>query len=158
VEIIEALPHHAAEIAAIYAPAVTASTISFEEVPPGADEMGRRMEANRPWLVALVDGSVAGYAYASPFKDRAAYRHTVETTVYVASDHRGRRVATALVGDLLDRLRDGGAHTAVAVIALPNPASVATAESLGFAHAGTIPEAGFKSGSWIDVGLWVRQV
>ena len=156
--IVDAESRHATDVAAIYAPNVTGSTISFEAAPPDAAEIGRRMAANRPWLVAEVDGAVAGYAYASPFKERDAYRHTRETTVYVAHRFHGHGVAAALLTALHERLAADGIHTVLAVIALPNPASVATAESAGYAHAGTIPEAGAKHGRWIDVGFWVRRL
>lgn len=156
-DIVDATADHAAAIAAIYAPNV-ATTVSFETDPPDAVEFERRIGAHRPWLVAVDGGMVVGYAYASAFKDRAAYRHTAETTVYVHDGHRHRGVATALMEALLERLRLGGIRTVVAVIALPNPASVAAAERSGFRRAGTIPEAGFKHDRWIDVGFWVRHL
>jgi L-amino acid N-acyltransferase YncA len=155
-DIVDAAPRHAAEIADIYAPHVTGSTTSFEATAPDVDEIERRMAANRPWLVAEVDGATIGYSYASSFKEREAYRHTRETTVYVARHRQRQGVATALSHALLDRLAAEGVHVAVAVIALPNPASVATAESVGYVRSGIIPEAGSKHDRWIDIGFWVR--
>lgn len=155
-DIVDAEPRHAADIAAIYAPHVTGSTVSFETTAPDAAEIERRMTAHRPWLVAEEDGVVIGYAHASPFKERDAYRHTRETAVYVAAHRQRQGVATALSRALLDRLRTEGVHVVVAVISLPNPASVATAESAGYVRSGIIPEAGSKQGRWIDIGFWVR--
>lgn len=157
-EIVDAEAAHAAAIARIYEPVVTGTTISFEAEAPDADEIARRIATHRPWLVAIERGAVVGYAYASPFKDRDAYRWTVETTIYVDPGHQRRGVAKALVDVLLARLRAEGIHTAVAVISLPNAASVATAQAAGFAHVGTIPRAGHKMGRWIDVGFWVREL
>lgn len=158
VGVIPAGPEHAAAIAAIYAPVVTDTAISFESVPPDTDEVRRRMLASSlPWYVAESGGTVVGYAHAAPFKGRDAYQHTVETSVYVAAGARGAGVGRALLQQLLSDLAVRGTHLAVATIALPNDGSVAAAEFAGFTHAGTLPEAGFKHGRWIDVGLWVRR-
>jgi phosphinothricin acetyltransferase len=115
----------------------------------------RSRHAQLPWLVATDDdGTVAGLAYAGPWNPRPAYRWTVETTVYVAADRRGRGIGDALYGSLLDRLRRQGLHSALAVVALPNPASVRLHERHGYVVAGLLREAGFKLGEWRDVGLW----
>ncbi len=154
----------AAAIAEIYAHYVLHDTATFETEPVSADEMWARIERIQarglPWVVAELDGAVTGYAYAGPYRDRAAYRHTLESTVYVAADGRRGGVGTALYTNLLDRLRRLDApehapvHSVLGVIALPHPGSVALHERLGFSHLGTIPDAGFKLGRWIDVGLW----
>ncbi|MEX1280933.1 MAG: N-acetyltransferase family protein [Acidimicrobiia bacterium] len=158
-DIADAAAEHAAGIAAVYAPVVADTVISFELDPPDADEIGRRMAASElPWLVALEGGTVIGYGYAASFKDRAAYRHTVETTVYVAEGHRRCGTGRALLTALHRRLAHLDVHLAVATIALPNPASVAIAEVAGYRPVGTIPEAGFKHGRWVDVGIWARRI
>lgn len=152
-----ARPDDAAAIAAIYAPHVTQGVASFEEVAPDAAEMTRRMAAGTscPWLVAE-DGEVLGYAYAGPYATREAYRWAVETTVYVADGARGRGVGRALYAALIAALHDQGYAQAVAKIALPNPASVALHEAVGFRHVGTLERIGWKQDRWVDVGLWQR--
>jgi len=155
-----ATPEDAAEVAAIYAHYVAGSVITFEIDPPSADEMRRRIEAGAghyPWLVApRDDGSIAGYAYACPFRARAAYRFAVETSVYLAPDAAGHGLGTALYRPLLATLEAQGFTQAIAAIALPNPASVRLHERLGFTHAGTYARVGYKLGRWLDVGLWQR--
>jgi phosphinothricin acetyltransferase len=104
--------------------------------------------------VAVVDDRVVGVAYAGPWNERAAYRWTVESTVYVEESAHRRGVGDALYTELLDRLRRQGFHSAVAVIALPNDPSVRLHERHGFAQVGELREAGFKHGAWHDVGFW----
>ncbi|UOM32893.1 arsinothricin resistance N-acetyltransferase ArsN1 family B [Acuticoccus sp. I52.16.1] len=146
-------------IAAIYAPVVETTAISFEEVVPDAEEIARRIAATLgpwPYLVAERDGAVAGYAYASAYRPRAAYRWSVEVTVYVDAAVRGGGAGTALYGRLLPLLIAQGYRAAFAGITLPNAGSVALHERLGFRHTGTDPAAGFKLGRWWDVGRWAR--
>ena len=156
----DATPHDAPAIAAIYAPIVRDTTISFELEPPTVDEMARRIGAatpGLPWLVALDDqGAVAGYVYAGKHRERAAYRWSVDVTAYVREDCRQRGVAKRLYGQLFDRLKAGGYFQAFAGIALPNAASVALHESLGFEAIGVYRSVGFKHGAWRDVGWWQR--
>lgn len=145
-------------LAAIYAPYVRETTITFEAVPPAADEMAARMNAVRaaalPWLVIEHDGAIVGYAHAMPWKTRAAYRHTVETTVYLNAVDSGRGLGTALYADLLARLRQCDLHVAVGCIALPNPRSVALHEKLGFEQVAHFAEVGRKFDRWLDIGYW----
>jgi L-amino acid N-acyltransferase YncA len=144
-------------VAAIYAPYVRATAISFETEPPGADEMRGRIRAAlawAPWLVCERDGRVVGYAYAGRFHARAAYQWTVEVTVYVDSASHRAGVGRALYGVLLDALRLQGFHVAVGIIALPNPPSVGLHERLGFVNVGVAAAVGFKHGRWHDVGWW----
>ena len=146
-------------VRAIYAPCVEDTPISFEYDPPTAAEMGRRIETTtgtHPWLVCVLDGSVVGYAYAGPFSARAAYRWTVEVSTYVDADHRGRGVGRALYESLLAVLTRQGFVEAYAGVALPNEASVALHESVGFVHHTTYPDVGYKLGAWHDVGWWRR--
>jgi L-amino acid N-acyltransferase YncA len=110
--------------------------------------------ARFPWLVADEGGAIVGYAYATPWKPRSAYRFSVESTVYVAPDHMGRGVGTALYRELIDALRRLGVHCTVGGIALPNSASIALHEKLGFRKIGQFVEIGRKFDRWVDVGYW----
>jgi phosphinothricin acetyltransferase len=147
----------AAAICAIYNPYVLETVITFEEEPVSTAEMARRIGevATRfPWLVAEENGEIVGYAYATPWKARSAYRFSVESTVYVARGHMGRGVGTALYRALIDALRMLGVHCAVGGIALPNAASIALHEKLGFEKIGQFVEVGRKLDRWVDVGYW----
>lgn len=147
----------AAAVAAIYGPVVADTAISFEIDPPTAEEVARRIAAGsstHPWLVAEAGGEVLGYAYAGVHRARPAYRWTVETSLYVAADARGLGVGTALYSDLIARLRAAGFVTALAGITLPNPASVALHERMGFVPAGVFRDVGHKFERWYDVGWW----
>jgi L-amino acid N-acyltransferase YncA len=152
----------AAAIASIYRPYVEDSRISFEEAAPDGVEMARRLHGDMPgyypWLVAEEDGQLLGYAASSPFRTRPAYRWTVETGIYLAQDAQGRGVGTALLSTLLEALERQGYVTAIGAIALPNDASVALHEKLGFAHTGTYRGVGFKCGEWLDVSLWEKEL
>jgi phosphinothricin acetyltransferase len=156
-----ARPDDAATIAAIYAPFVQSSHVSFETVAPTEHETRDRIRATldfAPWLVHESEGRVNGYAYATRFKDRPAYRWAVETSVYVRADCRRRGVARTLMTVLLDTLALQGFQSAVAVIALPNEASVALFESLGLRRVALFPAVGFKLDAWWDVGMWQRRL
>ncbi len=113
-------------------------------------------EAGRPWRVAEAEdgGGVVGYATASAFRPKAAYGATVETTIYLAPGRGGHGLGTALLGALLAACADAGFHRAVAGVTLPNPASVALHERLGFTPVGVFSEVGHKHGAWHDVGWW----
>ena len=152
-----ALPEDAEALAAIYAPHVLAGTVSFETVAPDAPTMRERMAASSglyPWIVAADAGGVLGYAYATRFSERAAYRWAVETTIYIAAGAQGRGLGRTLYAALLATLRAQGFIQAMARIALPNPPSVALHRALGFRHAGDMRAIGWKAGAWIDVGYW----
>ena len=149
----------AGAIQAIYAPVVEETAISFEEVPPSVADMAARIEATLkgyPYLVAERRGRVIGYAYASQHRSRAAYRWSVNMTVYIAPEAQrsgvGRSLYTKLIADLAHR----GFHTAFAGIALPNPGSIALHENMGFIPLGIYREVGRKFDSWHDVGWWQR--
>jgi phosphinothricin acetyltransferase len=148
----------AGRIAEIYNHYVATSVITFEEVPVSAQEMARRIgdagSASLPWLVAERDGKIAGYAYASPWKARSAYRFSVEVTVYVDPGCPREGIGRRLYEELLAGLRARGIHSAFGVIALPNEASVALHERLGFVKVAHLMEVGFKFDRWIDVGYW----
>jgi L-amino acid N-acyltransferase YncA len=150
-------PADAGAIADIYAPYVRDTAITFEIDPPDAAEMRGRIVATMadfPWLVAEQDGRILGYAYATSFRARAAYRWIVETTVYVAQDHGRRGIGRALYAPLLKRLQEQGFCAAIGAIALPNDASVAIHEAIGFTYRGTYDRVGYKLDRWHDVGLW----
>jgi len=152
-------PGDAAAIAAIYNHHVLETIVTFEETPVDEATMRGRIadiDGSHGWLVAEVDGRVAGYAYASAWRTRSAYRRSVETTVYVAGDAVGRGLGTALYGALLPDLARRGFHCAMGGIALPNEASVALHERMGFAKVAHFREVGWKLGRWIDVGYWQR--
>lgn len=154
-----ATPGDAAAIADIYRPYVERGVVSFETDAPDADAIAQRMASSGglyPWLVATEGegGAVLGYAYASAFRDRPAYRYTIETTVYLASGTQGRGNGRQLYDALIDTVRAQGFTHAIGVIALPNDHSIRLHESVGFKRAGFFREAGYKDGRWIDVGYW----
>ena len=147
----------AAACAAIYAPHVEDGAVSFEERVPGAEEMATRIErygASHAWLVAERDGEIVGYAYATAFNERPAYRWSTSVSVYIAVDARGQGIGRALYGALFDRLRELGFRMACAGITLPNEASVGLHERLGFELVGVNREIGWKHGAWRDVGWY----
>ncbi|MGN6256160.1 MAG: GNAT family N-acetyltransferase [Solirubrobacterales bacterium] len=147
----------AAACAEIFAPHVEGSAVSFEEQAPEAAEMAARIErygASHAWLVAERDGGVVGYAYATPFEQRPAYRWSTFVSVYVSADARGQGVGRALYEALFKRLRQRGFRMACARITLPNEASVGLHEHLGFEPVGVNPEIGWKQGAWRDVGWY----
>jgi phosphinothricin acetyltransferase len=144
-------------VARIYRPAVTSTIATFEEVPPDAAEMARRMRAvlaRTPWLVAEAAGAVVGYAYAAPHRERPGYRWSVDVSVYVDPAHRGHGVGRTLYDDLIERLRAQGYVNAYAGVALPNPASVALHEAIGMRRIGAYERVGWKFGAWVDVAWY----
>ncbi|MCI0650459.1 MAG: N-acetyltransferase family protein [Planctomycetes bacterium] len=154
-----AAPADAAGIAAIYAPIVRDTPISFETEPPAPAEMERRLRdgiASFPWLVCARGGEIAGYAYAGEHRKRAAYRWSVEVSIYIAAARRRAGIGRALYAALLRGLAAQGYVNAYAGITLPNPASVALHETLDFRPVGIYREVGYKDGRWHDVGWWQR--
>ena len=146
------------QLAEIYNLYIRETVITFEERPITGTEMGERVwkveAASLPWLVAEVDGLLLGYAYASPWNIRAAYRQTVETSVYLKPDAIGRGIGTELYRQILALLREKSIHVVIGGVALPNRASVALHERLGFEKVAHFKEVGFKFNRWIDVGYW----
>ncbi len=145
----------AAACAAIYAPHVEGSAVSFEERAPDSAEMAALIErscSSHAWLIAERDGEVVGYAYATAFRDRPAYRWSTTVSINIGADARGQGVGRALYGALFDRLRERGFRMACAGITLPNEASLGLHERLGFEQVGVNREIGWKHGSWRDVG------
>ena len=154
-----ATPADAAACAAVYAPYVTGTAASFETEPPAADEVAGRIVAaleRHAWLVAEREGRVVGYAYATAYRSRPAYRWTCEVSVYVAAGEQRGGVGRALYAALLQRLAQRGFRTALAAMTLPNPASAALHEAMGFVRCGVLPRVGWKAGHWHDVALFHR--
>jgi L-amino acid N-acyltransferase YncA len=157
----DAVTADAVRCAAIYAPYVRETAISFEEKPPSAEEMARRIvEAQRrhAWLVLEDDGDVVGYAYGGPFMARAAYQWATAVSVYLAAGRRRTGGGRALYEALFERLAARGHRTALAGIALPNDASTGLHVALGFEPVGTYRRVGWKLGRWHDVAWYQRDL
>ena len=151
----------AAAIQAIYAPFVRDTAVSFEEEVPDLESIRASIDSTNETYAFVVgedEGRVVGYAKGYRFRSRAAYAWTVEVSVYVAQDSRGRGVGRRLTMGLLDELKERGYVTAIAGITLPNDASVGLFEALGFTHIGTFKSVGFKLDKWHDVGFWHREL
>jgi L-amino acid N-acyltransferase YncA len=150
-------PDDAERIAEIYARYVQTSAATFEEQAPSEADMRARMAGRPqlPWLVAMDSAdTVVGFAYASPHHERSAYRWSVNCSVYLHESAQGHGLAAALYGELIEVVRGLGYVNLFAGIALPNDASVALHERLGFQRVAVYPHAGFKLGAWRDVGWW----
>ena len=150
-------------VAGILAFYVTGSVATFEEDPPGVSQWRHRLgdlaERKLPFLVAEAAGAIAGYAYASPWRPKPAYRHTVEDSVYLAPGQRGRGLGRMLLQSLLAACADAGVRQVIAVIAdTGDPASVALHRACGFADAGRLSQVGYKHGRWIDTRLMQREL
>lgn len=152
----EATPDDAGVVTEIYAPYVSGTAITFELVPPTVAEMARRIAAAHVFLVLVEADRVVGYAYAGPYKERAAYRWACEVSVYLAREVRGRGGGRLLYEALFARLEGRGFRTAVAGTTLPNDASVGLHRALGFEPVGTYRRIGWKLGAWHDV-LWLQR-
>jgi len=158
-----AVPADLGPVAAICAHYVTTTVTTFEEVPPSAADWERRLDdlAGRhlPFLVAEQDGAVCGYAYATPWRPKPAYRHTVEDTVYISPARTGRGLGRALLAALLTGCEQAGARQVIAVIAdTGSDASAALHRRLGFTSAGRLRRVGYKHGQWIDTVLMQREL
>lgn len=153
-----ALPTDADAIARIYNYYIHNTVITFEEETVSPQAMAVRIadvqNASLPWLVAECDDIVVGYAYANRWKVRSAYRHSVETTIYLEHGREGRGIGKQLYSKLLTQLRSRGIHVAIGGAALPNEASATLHEKLGFERVATFRQVGFKHGRWIDVAYW----
>jgi len=147
-------------LARIYNHYIATTVVTFEESAVSAADMSARVAeigaAKLPWLVAQSRDGVNGFAYASGWKGRCAYRYSVESTVYLEPAAVGRGLGMALYSTLLARLQELGCHAVIGGIALPNPASVALHEKLWMRKVAHFAEVGFKFGRWVDVGYWQR--
>ena len=161
VEILDAGPHHVPAVQAIYSHYVLHDLCSFEEEVPTVDQMqARRTEVLRrglPYLVAVKGGEVVGYAYASPYRARSAYRHTVEDSIYVAPGMQGHGIGKALLQEVIRRCTESGFTQMVAVVGnSANAGSQRLHENLGFEMVGVLRNVGFKFGQWVDTVLMQR--
>ncbi|MEO8360425.1 MAG: N-acetyltransferase family protein [Vicinamibacteria bacterium] len=155
----DAVPSDAEGILEVYRPFVLDTAVSFEMTPPTVDEMRERIgsaQSRWSWLVADDGGVIAGYAYASAFRARVAYKWTAETSAYLLPGYRGRKIASRLYRRLFDVLIAKGFCNAYAGIAMPNDASVAFHQAMGFTEVGTFHRAGWKFDQWHDVSWWER--
>jgi L-amino acid N-acyltransferase YncA len=152
-----AIIEDAARVAEIYNHYVLHSTVTFEEQAVPVGEMRQRIAevlVELPWLVWVEEGAVQGFAYSSKWKERSAYRYSVESTVYLAEGSTGKGIGSKLYLALLAELRQRRLHTVIGGVALPNEASVALHERLGFEKVCHFREVGWKFDKWIDVGYW----
>ncbi|MCL2833056.1 MAG: N-acetyltransferase family protein [Treponema sp.] len=146
-------------ILGIYAPYITDTCISFETEVPSIEEFGTRIEKIKldyPYLVCESDGKVAGFAYASKHRERAAYRYSVDVSVYVAPAYQRQGIGSALYTELFEQLCGQSIYTVFAGIALPNDNSTALHKKFGFAQVGIYHNVGYKMGRWLDV-MWMEK-
>ena len=145
-------------IAKIYNPYILNTVITFEETPVTSEDIKTRIEnvgkLGLPYLVMEENEQLIGYAYAGTWRTRAAYKHTVETSVYLQQGLTGKGLGTTLYKALIDRLKSLDIHVALGGITLPNPVSVGLHEKLGFKKVAHFNEVGYKFGRWLDVGFW----
>jgi L-amino acid N-acyltransferase YncA len=150
-------PDDAPSVAGIYNHYILNSPATFEEDPLAPEEMRRRIldvTQTYPWFACEENGKLLGYAYGRKWRERAAYRHSVEVTVYLRASSVGKKRGTALFDALLAELRTRKFHSVIGGVALPNPASIALLEKFGLRHVAHFNEVGRKFGRWIDVGYW----
>jgi phosphinothricin acetyltransferase len=150
-------PGDAQDIASIYNDYVEHTAITFETKPVSPEEMRERITSiskQYPYFVYEVSGKTIGYCYASTWKKREAYRHTVESTVYLEASFQGQGIGELLMRRLIDALKAASYHAVIACITVPNPASVRLHEKLGFRRVSEFKEVGYKFGRWLDVGDW----
>lgn len=144
-------------ICSIYNYYILNSIITFEEIPLTVDEVISRIKnitKDYPWLVYEEKNKVVGYTYAGKWKERSAYRYSVETGIYIDPKCIGKGIGSQLKGELIKKLKEKSIHSIVCGIALPNPASIALNEKFGFEKVAHLKEVGFKFNKWIDVGYW----
>ncbi|WP_299587830.1 arsinothricin resistance N-acetyltransferase ArsN1 family B [uncultured Microbulbifer sp.] len=149
-------------IATIYNHFILNTSATFEEQEVSEDEIINRIKfirnSNLPWLVKQIHGEVIGYAYASKWRERSAYRFSVESTVYIANNMKSKGLGTELYSALFTQLKERNIHNIIGGITLPNPASVALHEKLGMKKVAHFEKVGFKFGQWLDVGYWQAQL
>ncbi|WP_052417447.1 GNAT family N-acetyltransferase [Cellvibrio mixtus] len=151
--------HHIPAICDIYNHYIANTLITFEETPVSVADMQKRIEKNTqlfPWLVYEENEKVIGYAYASTWKDRSAYKYTAEVTVYLHPEHCGKGIGSALYKELIEQLAKNGIHILLACITIPNLASEKIHTQFGFRQVAHFREVGFKFGHWVDVGYWQK--
>ncbi len=150
-------PSDATGILDIYAPYIQNTSFTFETEVPSINEFSERIRqylVQYPWLVAEIDGKIAGYAYAVRYRERTAYQWSVESSIYIHDDHQRSGIATMLYSVLFEMLKAQGFRNVYAVINLPNDRSVAFHEKCGFTYFATYEQVGYKLGKWKNVGWW----
>ncbi|MCF8358862.1 MAG: GNAT family N-acetyltransferase [Prolixibacteraceae bacterium] len=153
----KAKPDDACQIKDIYNFYIEKTIVTFEETKINEKEMAKRIKAissEYPFLVKEDNNEIAGYAYATKWKERSAYRYSAEVTIYLHPEKTGKGLGTKLYSGFLDEIRKTNLHHLLAGISMPNPASVALHEKFGFKKVGCLEQVGFKFGKWIDVGYW----
>lgn len=159
IEIRNAQVEDAANLVAIYAPYIEKTAITFETQVPTVEDFKNRIKKTMkkfPYLVAIEEGQIVGYAYASTYYARAAYDWTVELSVYVQKEARGKGVGTLLYTALEEELTARGFKNFLACIALPNPASIALHEKRGYEQVAHFKKVGYKFGTWHDI-VWLQK-
>ncbi len=155
-----AIKGDAKAIAMLYNYYILNSTANFEEEAVSSEIMSQRISAVQqgyPWLVCeSAEGQIFGYAYATAWKSRSGYRHTVEVSVYLNKDIQGQGIGTALYSKLLSLLKEMNIHAVIGGIALPNTVSIRLHEKFGFEKVAHFKEVGYKFDKWIDVGYWEK--
>ncbi|MTI31481.1 arsinothricin resistance N-acetyltransferase ArsN1 family B [Xanthovirga aplysinae] len=149
----------ATEICEIYNHYVLQSIITFEEDPVSKDKMSIRISStlnDLPWIVYTENKKILGFAYASKWKSRCAYKNSVESTVYVKNDYHGKKIGSQLYQELMNQISKTDIHAVIGGIALPNDHSIALHERFGFEKVAHFKEVGFKFNQWIDVGYWQK--
>ena len=149
--------HDAVQIVEIYNYYILNEVATFEETIITAEEMNWRIEeviTNFPWLVYESENQILGYAYATKWKGRSAYRHSVEVSVYLKHGESGKGIGSQLYTTLFEQLKKMNMHAIMGGVSLPNEASVALHEKFGFKKVAHFKEVGFKFGKWVDVGYW----
>lgn len=144
-------------ICQIYNYYIENTVITFEENTISSEEMAERIRKTRtqyPWLVYEEDGIIIGYSYASSWKERSAYRYSVESTVYLKNGYERKGYGKKLYKELITELKKSKYHSVIGVIALPNKNSIMLHEKMGFKKIGAFKEVGYKMNKWIDVGYW----
>jgi L-amino acid N-acyltransferase YncA len=161
-EIRPAKINDALSISEIYNYYVANSVISFEEEAVSESEMQHRISevnsSSLPWLVADNNSEILGYAYATRWKARAAYRYSVEITIYLHNKFTGKGLGSKLYASLFEALQDVGVNVVIGGVALPNPASVALHEKFGLEKVAHFKKVGFKFGKWVDVAYWQKEL
>jgi len=156
-----ATPSDAKSILDIYAPYILNTSLTFETEVPSQADFAKRIQSyldNWPWLVCELDGKIAGYAYASRYRERTAYQWSVECSVYIQDEYRGSGIASQLYIALFAFLKYQGYNNVYAVINLPNERSVAFHEKMGFTYFATYENVGYKLGKWKNVGWWQKKL
>jgi len=156
-----ATPEDAERLIEIYQYYINQTTITFEEIVPSGEDFKKRMESiayRYPYIVAVANDEITGFAYATHFRKRSAYRWIVEVAIYIDREHQEKGAGRKLLNTLLDILKLLGYYDAYAVITLPNEKSVRFFESYGFVNTTVFKQAGYKHNTWCDAGVWVKKI